>query len=1078
MGLKKVFDIASLAVKLVLDATRFTEALDKTKDKLRAFDKATFGFFSKTKNALMKFGSDVVQTWRGMLVQITAMAPLIVGAVWLVVDALARALPYLQSYGMLAYGAFIAYFRVQQQMLGESLGFTTAQMAELRYVSAGSLASLEKTATAIDEVRHRADEFVQSGGKLKGAFDNIFGNDEERAKQYRDETNPINVIRMLKQDLDKFSRTEKPLILKDLGADANVLLRITKNSYAEIERLAALGQATARLLDTSLFTSISIKSAEILTRVNDFMAITVQKTVPVFEEQLDNIVNKLTKSFDGQGGLTEGLDKYTTEWAAKITWFVADTIRGFGAFMDTMKDLRVMITGIGNALLETWNGIATVWNKFAEIWDSAASVFAELTKTETVLMPRVEKEDLYKKFTDGDLPTTADDKSKIFTFEQAQAWRAAVAAKEAFEKIEEDLADDQDQLGEAEHHLSKITTGFDALQRHLGTNVNNIGQGLDKLQKTFNPKTGKYGFASLDRSDIAQNVLVKYDPKTQTYSQRSQNEIIGLLRSYDSEKKQAAKIVDEKSKSVANAKAIISKDNDRTYDNFNNLVDIMNQQAEAKLNGREYENAGKKVFDQMIKKFETSSFGNYDADGNFIPQVGPQKPKPNDATNSETKDNSAPKIKTSPDGKGTGAKNADREARRALDLDRDLARFDERMNQAREKIEALKMKYGDDVIGTYKKQMIDEIHQVSDAYKAANVVVEDAYNRRLEQVKLGSAEHAAITKEMNDKIVALNKEREETITFIQIQQEKRRQQDLKKDITAFDDKIKDFATKFGVGEKFGANQLSINEQLMKDLDDFALGLDDLAKRWGLSEAEVEKLRVKVNQLKEEAKDAFPPEWGPKDPTDTIGNATALMMGHTEEMYTGIGDLRVKDFENAKGNKTKQVELMMGMGSEVLSNAAKTNKKAFMMKKALDAGMAVTAAFAAATEASKWGATLGPSGAAAASALTLGLGLANAAMILAQPFPNVQGQAHDGINFIPNEGTWNLAKGERVVGAALNRDLTNFINQQPQQSRTSTINAPLTIQGNVYDEGWFMSAVQRHSEQIVRVSEEYKSERGY
>ena len=41
----------------------------------------------------------------------------------------------------------------------------------------------------------------------------------------------------------------------------------------------------------------------------------------------------------------------------------------------------------------------------------------------------------------------------------------------------------------------------------------------------------------------------------------------------------------------------------------------------------------------------------------------------------------------------------------------------------------------------------------------------------------------------------------------------------------------------------------------------------------------------------------------------------------------------------------------------------------------------------------------------------------------------QGQAHDGIDYVPNTGTWNLQKGERVTGAALNRDLTRFLERE-------------------------------------------------
>jgi hypothetical protein len=40
-----------------------------------------------------------------------------------------------------------------------------------------------------------------------------------------------------------------------------------------------------------------------------------------------------------------------------------------------------------------------------------------------------------------------------------------------------------------------------------------------------------------------------------------------------------------------------------------------------------------------------------------------------------------------------------------------------------------------------------------------------------------------------------------------------------------------------------------------------------------------------------------------------------------------------------------------------------------------------------------------------------------------------GMAHDGISSVPKEGTWLLDKGERVVGADLNRDLGQFLERE-------------------------------------------------
>jgi len=48
-------------------------------------------------------------------------------------------------------------------------------------------------------------------------------------------------------------------------------------------------------------------------------------------------------------------------------------------------------------------------------------------------------------------------------------------------------------------------------------------------------------------------------------------------------------------------------------------------------------------------------------------------------------------------------------------------------------------------------------------------------------------------------------------------------------------------------------------------------------------------------------------------------------------------------------------------------------------------------------------------------------------------PPVQGQAHDGLDYVPREGTWMLDEGERVVKPADNRKLTDFLNSKPTQA---------------------------------------------
>ncbi len=62
-----------------------------------------------------------------------------------------------------------------------------------------------------------------------------------------------------------------------------------------------------------------------------------------------------------------------------------------------------------------------------------------------------------------------------------------------------------------------------------------------------------------------------------------------------------------------------------------------------------------------------------------------------------------------------------------------------------------------------------------------------------------------------------------------------------------------------------------------------------------------------------------------------------------------------------------------------------------------------------------------------------------------------GMAHDGIANVPEEGTWLLNKGERVLSPQQNADFTNFMKGQSNTGNNSgggvIINQNFNIQGN-------------------------------
>lgn len=206
--------------------------------------------------------------------------------------------------------------------------------------------------------------------------------------------------------------------------------------------------------------------------------------------------------------------------------------------------------------------------------------------------------------------------------------------------------------------------------------------------------------------------------------------------------------------------------------------------------------------------------------------------------------------------------------------------------------------------------------------------------------------------------------------------------------------------------------------------------------------------------------------------NTVGQTIALSKGKGESPFPGVS---VSDVEAASKNVNDQEKLIVESSGTVMAEAAKNNKKMFEMKKKMDIANALMSTYNAANAAMT--SAPGPAGWAMAG-LTVAMGLMNVQNIKAQEWV---GQAHSGIDYVPNEGTWNLAKGERVVGAALNEDLTrtlSVINSGGLQgSKGLSISAPMHIEGNVVDEGWFDSKLKAHRDSIAGLVSEYNDDRG-
>ncbi|NUE95211.1 tape measure protein [Gilliamella sp. ESL0232] len=131
-----------------------------------------------------------------------------------------------------------------------------------------------------------------------------------------------------------------------------------------------------------------------------------------------------------------------------------------------------------------------------------------------------------------------------------------------------------------------------------------------------------------------------------------------------------------------------------------------------------------------------------------------------------------------------------------------------------------------------------------------------------------------------------------------------------------------------------------------------------------------------------------------------------------------------------------------MFKETAGESSAAYKVMFLASKASAIAQAMISTEVAAAKALE----LGPIMGVPAASLIRGLGYASVGMIAAQ---TLTGMAHSGIDHIPEDGTWLLRKGERVIDDRTNADLKDFLQTSNKSGGNITVNVPV----NVGDSGW-------------------------
>ena len=181
-------------------------------------------------------------------------------------------------------------------------------------------------------------------------------------------------------------------------------------------------------------------------------------------------------------------------------------------------------------------------------------------------------------------------------------------------------------------------------------------------------------------------------------------------------------------------------------------------------------------------------------------------------------------------------------------------------------------------------------------------------------------------------------------------------------------------------------------------------------------------------------------------TGAVGVFVAIGLGR----YFGhLSNSIVKATKTTLDNRTAQISLAQTQLAAVKTLQAKAvaevNAARFEAQRAvgLKANLIAQATISTLVAANKARELGEPWGEIAASTV-MGLGMANVGLIAAQ---TISGMAHSGIDHIPEDGTWLLKKGERVIDDRTNADLKNFL-ETSNKSNGIALNMPITAGGGV------------------------------
>lgn len=195
---------------------------------------------------------------------------------------------------------------------------------------------------------------------------------------------------------------------------------------------------------------------------------------------------------------------------------------------------------------------------------------------------------------------------------------------------------------------------------------------------------------------------------------------------------------------------------------------------------------------------------------------------------------------------------------------------------------------------------------------------------------------------------------------------------------------------------------------------------------------------------------------------------ALTQRHITEEEAAAARLQIeKDFMTSRNDLLmSQGEQMLGSMTSIMKSLGGEQSKAYKVMFAIEKGMSIARSIMAI----QTGIAM-----AAANPFPMNIGaMASVAAATANIVTSIQsikmaGQAHDGIDYVPKEGTWLLDKGERVLSPKQNSDLTNYMQRDDKAAKSDTVVAGGGLNVTIQNYGTSKTYdVQQISESEVRI----------